>query len=314
MGAYEYCFYKFRWSHFSTTNGKLENIAYALTLFFILTSNSLLLYGIYKTKQTKSFTNRMFIVMSISDLICGSIVIPVYFANVYIDQHPLKCHQLSQVEGYVYSFFSIVSAINTMTLAIDRFVFIRHPFKYKQIFNKKRTLALAVYISYSISTGLIIMETDATETFYIAAIVLLSLVFTTSITLNVFLVKYIRKQNKEIRRLSNTYMQSSYQKRATHTVMIITLVLVLTHLPQLGLLGRMFRRNRHPKVEFDRTTIIYFHWARLLVLANAGLNALIYISKNQSIIKLYRKRCKSLSMRSLRSFTLSSRNTSTSSN
>ena len=307
MEAYEDCVLETRWSHFSTLNGKLENIASALTLLFILTSNSLLLYGFYKTKQTNGFTNKMFIVMSISDLICGSIVIPMYFANIYISRDAKNCRQLSKAENSVYIFFSFPSSINTMFLFIDRFVFIRYPFKYKQIFNKKRTLALALFISYSISASLFALETDTLKTFYIAGLLILTIVFITSITLNGFLVKYIRKQNKEIRRLSNTYMQSSYQKRATQTVMIITLVLVLTHLPQLGLLGSLFRYNPHRKI--DRSTIIYFHWARLLVLANAGLNAVIFISRSRPIIDLYRKHCKSLSMRSLRAFTLSSRNT-----
>ena len=209
-----------QWSHFSTTNGKFENIANALTLLFILTSNSLLLYGLYKTKQTKGFTNKMFIVMSFSDLICGCIIIPLYFVNIYITGDAESWRQLRQVENSVYIFFTFASAVNTMTLSIDRFVFIRYPFKYKQIFNKKRTLALAVYISYSMSSGLIVMERDALKIFYITSILLLAIVFITSITLNVFLVKYIRKQNREMRRLSNTHMQSSYQKRATQTVMI----------------------------------------------------------------------------------------------
>ena len=162
------------------------------------------------------------------------------------------------------------------------------------------------------SSGLIVMETDAIETLYIAGLLILTIVFITSITLNIFLVKYIRKQNKEIRRLSNAYMQSSYQKRATQTVVIITVCLVLTHLPQLGILGKAFSNSAHPK-DYDRSTILCIHWARLLVLANAGLNALVYISKNRPIIKLCRKYCNSLSIGSLRSFTLSSRNTSTSS-
>ena len=295
MGAYDDCVFNTRWSHFSTLNGKLENIANALTLVFILTSNSMLLYGLYKTKHTKGFTNKLFMVMSISDIICGCIVIPVYFANIYLVNDSDRCQQLSQIEGYVYIFFSFSSSVNTMYLSIDRFVFIRYPFKYKQIFEKKRTLVLALYISYSISTAFIILEADANEAFYICSLFLLAFVFVISIALNVFLVKYIRKQNKEIRRLSNTYMQSSYQKRATQTVMVITLVLVLTHLPQVGLLSRFLGLKQHLR-PLDRSAILYFHWARLLVLANAGMNASIFISRNKPILKLYRNQFKRLSI------------------
>ena len=82
----------------------------------------------------------MFIVMSISDLICGSVVIPLYFVNIYITGDAEGCRQFPQVENSVYIFFSFPSSVNTMFLFIDRFVFIRYPFKYKQIFNKKTNI------------------------------------------------------------------------------------------------------------------------------------------------------------------------------
>ena len=123
---------------------------------------------------------------------------------------------------------------------------------------------------------------------FLVALLIIFAVILTSVTLNAILVLYIRKQTMEIRRLSNTYIQTSYQKRATKTVFIITILLVLSNIPQIFLLiANQVARN--PNIE---VFMIAHNWTRLPILINSGLNALIYIYRNQKARNMYKLKFK----------------------
>jgi len=281
------CKYAKRFSDFSTLNGKLENIATASTLLFIIFSNVMLLYGLYRTKSTKGFTNRMFIIISIQDLVCGCSVIPIYFAGIYIDLPQRNCVTLHTYEYTIYMICTFSTTICTGALGVDRFVFIRYPFKHT-IFTKTKTLWLTVIFSYSIS-GMLLFTCLYLEKFTSTlAILIIMIVIVVSVTLNVILVNYIRRQTKEIRRLSNTYIQTSYQRKATNTVLIITTILVLFNLPQIILLFATFGGISYQKPQKGYIYIVH-NWTRLLILINSGLNALIYIYRNQKAMNMYKK-------------------------
>ena len=276
--------------HYSTTNGAFNLLANILVLLFILLTNTLVLYGLFITNQTKSFTNRMFIIISISDLICGCTVIPLNLINIYLDEESKDCILMSNIENSIYIILSFGSSINTCALAIDRFIFIRYPFKYKKIASKRRILLLVVTLSYSVGFTMIASRKDE-NLFVISAISVVIFILVVSIVVNVQLVKYIKKQTEEIRRLSNTFVKTSYKQRATKTILMIITILVVTQLPQVSILSYTFITNeeRRTKISF-----IIFHWTRLLVLMNAGLNALVYISRNKLIIKLYKNKVNKL--------------------
>ena len=276
--------------HYSTTNGAFNLLANILVLLFILLTNTLVLYGLFITNQTKSFTNRMFIIISISDLICGCTVIPLNLINIYLDEESKDCILMSNIENSIYIILSFGSSINTCALAIDRFIFIRYPFKYKKIASKRRILLLVVTLSYSVGFTIIASRKDE-NLFVISAISVVIFILVVSIVVNVQLVKYIKKQTEEIRRLSNTFVKTSYKQRATKTILMIITILVVTQLPQVTILSYTFITNeeRRTKISF-----IIFHWTRLLVLMNAGLNALVYISRNKLIIKLYKNKVNKL--------------------
>ena len=232
----------------------------------------------------------MFIIISISDLICGCTVIPLNLINIYLDEESKDCILMSNIENSIYIILSFGSSINTCALAIDRFIFIRYPFKYKKIATKRRILLLVVTLSYSVGFTIIASRKDE-NLFVISAISVVIFILVVSIVVNVQLVKYIKKQTEEIRRLSNTFVKTSYKQRATKTILMIITILVVTQLPQVSILSYTFITNeeRRTKISF-----IIFHWTRLLVLMNAGLNALVYISRNKLIIKLYKNKVNKL--------------------
>ena len=278
--------------HFSTTNGAFYLFCSILVLLFILSTNTLVLYGLFKTKQIKGFTNRMFIIISISDLICGCAVIPLNLINIYLDEESIDCMMVSSIESWIYIILSFGSSINTCALAIDRFIFIRYPFKYQKIASKRRILLLVATMSYSIGVTMVFSRRDE-ELIAIFAISAVTIILVVSLGVNIKLVKYIKKQTDEIRRLSNTFVKTSYKQRATKTVFLIIIILVVTHLPQVGLFSYMFVTDVDEKGTIT-TFLTLYNWTRLLVLMNAGLNALVYISRNKLIIKLYKRNLNSL--------------------
>lgn len=286
------CYQFLQLFHFSTVHGAFNLLINILVLLFILSTNTLVLYGLFKTKQTKGFTNRMFIMISISDLVCGCTVIPLNLFNIYLDEGSKDCILVSNIENWIYVILSFGSSINTCALAIDRFIFIRYPFKYQKIAPKRRILLLVATLSYSIIFTIIISYKNE-DMFVIISISVVILILVVSLVVNVLLIKYIKKQTAEIRRLSNTFVKTSYKQRATKTVFMITTILMVTNLPQVCLLSYAFVTNSNEESK-AKTFLTIFHWTRLLVLMNAGLNALVFISRNKLIIKLYKRKLNKL--------------------
>ena len=286
------CHQLFQLQHFSTTNGLLQLVTNVFLLLFIIIANSVVVYGLLATKQTKSFTNRMFIMISIGDFLCGCIVIPLYLVNIYLGEGLKDCIVLSKVETGTYILFSFGSSLNIFALTLDRFLFIRFPFKYHVVTMKKRVIMLVMTTSFSVGITMVILG-DNDQLFAFVASITILFVLTTSLVVNVMLVMYIRKQRREIRRMSNTFVKTSYKRRATKTVFILTIILVVTHLPQVIFLSyTSFVVNPSYENNERQQFFLIFLWLRLLGLLNAGLNALVFISRNKGIIDFYKKKFK----------------------
>ena len=89
--------------------------------------------------------------------------------------------------------------------------------------SDRRILLFVVTLSYSVGFTMIASRKDE-NLFVISAISVVIFILVVSIVVNVQLVKYIKKQTEEIRRLSNTFVKTSYKQRATKTILMIMIL------------------------------------------------------------------------------------------
>jgi len=158
-----------------------------------------------------------------------------------------------------------VTILLTVGVAIDRYVFIRYPFHHSKYFITHRAFFGYVALCCTISTLLILVDVVVTVFFNIVALTLLTTGVTVSIILNIALVRYIQSQAKEIRRLSNTFVHLTNQRKAAKTVTLITMLLVFAFGPMIGfMLAVMSEGMYYWKTPTDNS-FIFFNWARMLV-------------------------------------------------
>ncbi|XP_066930644.1 melatonin receptor type 1C-like [Clytia hemisphaerica] len=274
--------------NFSSLHGMVYDYVIGAVLVFIMISNTLVLFGLYRTNQLDRFTNRLFFVMSINDLIGGAGAIIVFFVNVNIPNEN-ECKILGLIEGSVFIFFATASGVNTTILAFDRLVYIRHTLKYSRLFSTKRSVIFTLIAVYGFSTLWTLLEFFCNRIFLLVAGTLEVVHLTIFAVINIQLLRYIRKQGHLIRRLSKNFIRTTlYQTRATKTVLLVTFVCLLTNLPICAYAIYMYVSHTWYPNTTNWTYLVYiFYWSLLIQLSNSGLNALIFISRNKALVTLY---------------------------
>jgi len=277
-------------SHFNTLNGKLENIAYVFAFVFIVTTNSLLLIGVYRSKCPKTFLCKLFIYISIGDICIAFTTIPAHFLNVYFFEDLQSCATLRKIEELSYIFFANVAGLLTLGVSMDRYMFIRYPFHHAKYFSRNRALYSYVAFCYIISVVLTLASVVLTAFYNLIALILMIIILIASIILNIKLVCYIRAQSKEIRRLSNTFVHSMNQRRAAKTLSLLTILLVITFTPLATFLTTvMISSGLYYWETFNYSSMAFFNWARMIIFLNSGCNALIFIFRSREICQYYKR-------------------------
>ena len=277
--------------NFSSIHGLVYDCVIGVVLLFIIISNALVLFGLYHTKQLNRFTNRLFFVMSINDLIGGACAIIVFFVNVNIPNEN-GCKILGLIEGSVFIFFATASGVTTTILAFDRLIYIRSTLKYNRLFSTRRSVIITLLTVYGFSTLWMLLEFFCNRIFLLIAGTVEVLHLMIYAIINIQLLRYIRKQSHLIRRLSKNFIRTTaYQTRATKTVLLVTFVCLLTNLPLCGYAIYMYISLTWYSATTNWRYLVYlFYWSLLIQLSNSGLNALIFISRNKALVKLYRRK------------------------
>ena len=271
------CFESKQISHFTSTNGKLETIATILTFVFTVTLNSLLLYALRKTNNTKNFTSKFLIIIALGDLLMACTIIPLHLYNVYSGTLD-NCQNLRLAEDLVYVLCGTTTASLTLGICIDRYLFIRYSFQYSRIIQEKTAIFNAyVIISFFVTSSIMVANVLHKLVFRFMIVIFVDLIAFSSLLLNIYLACYIRQKGKSIRHMTRTPVRARYQRRALQTMMIITGFLVMTYLPMICLFTFAIYweySNDMKKVKPIMAVLIFSNWSRLAVFLNASLNSL----------------------------------------
>lgn len=288
------CFELLQLSHISTLNGKIETFILCIGFVFIMVSNSLLLFGLWRTGETKNTTNKFLIALCLGDLFMIGCLTPTHIINANIGE--ISCDGYS-FEQFIGVFLGTSASALTFGMSIDRFIFVKKPFFHQRLVNSTPAAFVFFIIVYTISAALSIFvvilvnfgDISMTSKFNIVSICLLFMFLFSSITVNISLVCYVRQKNKEIQRLSQNRLQQRNQVRTIQTVFIICTVQLLTISPWIISLSYMtFYFSDNDFLE-EKDTIYYVHtWLKMPMLLNSGLNAAIFFWRSKKICRYYK--------------------------
>ena len=102
-------------------------LAFITSLLCVLTicSNLLLIYSLYKTRLYRTITNKLVIAMSLSDLLTGSLVLPLfvvyYLVNVGNEYCVARCTDIFYAFQYLSNTLGNFSCFMMLIIACDRY-------------------------------------------------------------------------------------------------------------------------------------------------------------------------------------------------
>ena len=280
----------------SPTNGVMLIVMYSLVMVFIITSNTTLIIGLWKTKQTKSLMHRLFISISICDLIIGAIVLPIYIGTLNHFQK-YKCMAMA-IQLFFLQSLVMFNAIVIFEIGIDRYFSVtqsdnNRKYTRKPIFTIFMTCAIIIALIWGILTSVAVYNIKKNKMLpYVHIIISLFSLHVMFFTLlaNFLLIRYVHKTTKEMRRYSGTAQHTNYDSKATQTIRIISIVLVLSYLPAVIIsmhTGIIFLEHKPSIAETERLYNIS-SWVYITMYLNSGFNAVVFMARNNEIRTYYK--------------------------
>ncbi|XP_066930937.1 C-C chemokine receptor type 5-like [Clytia hemisphaerica] len=296
------CDYLLSLSHISTLNGKLDLTAYVVMFVFATAANVILIHSMIKTKETRTNTAKLFLVMAITDLtIC--IILPfVHEFNIHFDTGKYTCTTYG-VEQFFICFLGCSSTIFTFFITLDRFLFIRKSQWHQQMNDTYPIVMIMLVFTYIVSTGtgiaifMLIYRhlheqiSKPSVVFFSALLVLYVFVLIAELTINISLIVYIRKQAKQLRNITNCQTSNNRHKKATKTVLMISFIQIITTLPPVHAFINViivFAREEHDK---HMSRIYYMTtWLNIPIILSSLMNAIVFVHRNDKLKTFYKQK------------------------
>ena len=295
------CQYMLSLSHVTTLNGKFEIVVFIFLFLLIVSSNTVLIYSMIKTNEIKTNTSKFMMALSVGDLVAALALIPTHIAIVHLQRFSCIGYSIKQ---FFEVFLGTSATLLTFGMGFDRYLFISKPHLHSSLESKvPPVLLIGFVVIYTISFafgGCVVALVYSSASmrfatvFNLVSIVVYVLVLSSSLLVNGLLLSYIRKQTKQIRRLSNTHIQSSYQQRATKTVAFISCIQFMTIAPWLISLLFMTFGIGEDEFILHADTIYYVHlWLKMPMFVYSFLNSLVFLFRNRVLVKFIKSKiCK----------------------
>ena len=261
-------------------------MVYAVIIAAInITSNSLLIWALKKTGQTKTISFQFIITMSVSDLLLGTGNLVFQMLNA-LHNYKIDCWVKAIFHTHI-SICSLYSLIMVALIALDRYLHMRYLERYPLIVTKKRGYILnTLAFLYSFAeTAAFALPLRYSEPYISQAI---HFVLGIPIMLSVFIL-YFRAIRTLRTKASQLCRDIITQTRALSTAATrITVCLILLSLPLAVIQGLELANRSYRFTSFSLlSSAKLFAFATLM--SNGFCNAFILMSVNRPIKMLLRR-------------------------
>ena len=191
-------------------------IALIILSLFTTLSNAILMYTLYKTKQLSAISNKLILVMSISDLGLGAIGFPMA-AFSHIQRRVVKSCALDKAIAYVTLFFAFFSLLMLYSISIDRYFRIMKMNKYNMYMNNFK---MKVMIIANLTTATVISFAPIVYPSFEQQVVSVSIgsfFVTFAIVVYIFLLRRLRSHTRHFKKFSRVGPTSQVASSSTGT-------------------------------------------------------------------------------------------------
>ena len=245
-------------------------------------ANSALIYGLYKTQQLSTFTNKFILIMSISDLCTGIFVLPLIVVMICLKDTIRNCN-VELFVRYIALLFAYFSFFMLMCISTDRYIHVTKLNKYSQFMNARR-MKIATVLSL-ISSVLIASLSISFPKFWLQLTLRLSDFLCGSLMFYLYSLVFqklaihtenFKRMLEELGTSESASRETRKEVSATKTIRFVLGALLVLYLPynicSVALAYYKFDRKMSPSLFMSFMAYLSY----LLVLSNAAINAIIF--------------------------------------
>ena len=282
------------WSHL-TAWAVVTGILSPITII----ANSTLIYGLLKTQQLTTITNKFILIMNVSDLCTGLFVLPLIVVMVCLKDTIRSCafELFMQYIAFVLAYFSFFML---MSISVDRYIHVTKLNKYNQFMNGFR-MKLVTVVSF-VCSALIGYIAIAFPAFWLQ--VTLNLSDLAGVSLMFFLYSLVfrkiavhtekfRKMLEELGTNESTSRETKKEVSATKTIRFVLGALLVLYLPYniCSAAWSYYKFNKKVNPPLFLNAMAY--WSYIIVFSNAAINAVIFGYGNSVVRKfIFSKFCR----------------------
>ena len=280
------CFYLTTSDSIPTPYNILFTIALSIILLYGEISNILLLYGSIKTTVKNNSTQKLFLVLSVTNLLTAMIALPlqIYFVNL---QRKINC-LASSIQVFTANYTSWNSSLIIYVISLTRYITVTTN-QLTEFINKKRAaivvllifllaMALAFWQAFSMYHKLFI---SVSFYYFVSGSFALPLL-TSATVLNFRLIRFLQKIRK-----TSVIGNSRYQIKVTKTLLIISITTFVCYAPIIiGYMvsGYLYMYDVEKRVISQK----FNSWSQVIVYLDCGIGPSIYIISNGLVFRLWK--------------------------
>ena len=263
---------------------QIYNIFIALA---IVTSNAVLLHKLSKKKQ-KTRTDKIFIILSCSDIGVGLFSTPVISLELFLCGHVFVSTMFNLVWHFSAYFPPYFSWTLIIIITLDRALIITKAHVYKNYITMKVLYWVIIFcllLTFTVTTLFITeinLKRNSHVMFYIVVSAELCFIFIT-ITANVYLFHFVRSKSRKIAKKRHGGI--NFNKNLIITITYICLCLLLFTSPHfLGLFISI-----SIQLPNERIYVNLKYWTAMLLFSNSYANAFIILYRSRGNYKVTRE-------------------------
>lgn len=284
------CFTLFTSEAIDGAHGTTLTIVLLITTTAIITSNLLMLIGLWKTNKAFTTVHKLLFILSILDLIIGVFVAPLQITMLMLASKA-PC-SLINLQAFSNVFFPLMDGMVLLTL-----VFIRYQVTTNSKIYRKYSSFHYVYVMLltstippvALSTWYVlnrrVVEVWSHAYFFITVASFTVILLFVIMTLNVKILTYVNKSGKRTRAYTTTGA-ATYHKNVSNTILLISVSITVCYLPLIFIfiISGFFLLTKHK--DMSELEIIV-PWSQIPILINSCLNSVIYIARTRDIKNYY---------------------------
>ena len=245
-------------------------------------TNSALIYGLYAKQQLNTITNKLILIMNMSDLCTGIFVLPFIVVMISLKDSLQSCNFEFFVQ-YIALLFGYFSFFMLMCVSADRYIHVTRLNRYNQFMNVRR-MKIATVLSCFCS-ALIASLSMRFSTIWLQLAICLSGLSGVSLMLSLYSLVFrklaihtekFKRMLGELGRSESTSRVTRKEFSAKKTIRFVLVALLVLYLPYniCSVTWAYYKYNRKMNPPFLLNVMTY--WSYTLVFSNAAINAIIF--------------------------------------